>query len=1012
MRKTFQKYMLLLLTVSLVGTGITLADTNVTILGDVNGDGNVDATDVSALVNYLHGSGTVNETAADVNRDGVVDIADVTAINNIISSRTFDKGTASTLFFPATTVGKTYGDAAFTNPIVRSGSTGDITYESSATGVATVNTTTGVVTITGAGTATITATLAGDGSITGATADYTLTVAQKALTITAKDQSIAYGNSIATGTEQVTANGLVDGDALTAVTLTASTDQVTTSGTITPSAAATTKGIENYNVTYTAGNLTVNKVAASVTTAPTGKTSLTYTGEAQELVDATSATCTGGTLVYSKTEDGTYGAASTITETYAGTYSFWYKVQGDGNHDDSTPVQVTDVEIAKKEVTVSGITAGNKTYDGTTTATLDYTDVTIDGKVGSDELTVTATGTFADANVGTGKTVTISEITLNGAGVANYKLAASGNQETTTADITAASFTPVVTLSGWTYGSPNIPSVGETNTSGGTVTYYYKTGDAEWTETRPTDVGTHQVKASIAANGNYAAAESAPVEFTITQASNSFTTQPAISNWTYGETRNNPTSAVVQYGNDAITYKYCATADGEYGTYESVVNGQAGIWYVKGFVEETTNYAAATSNAISFTIAQKEVTVSGITAENKTYDGTTTAALVCTGATITGKVDSDELTVTATGTFADANVGTDKTVTISGITLGGASAANYKLAASGNQESTTADITAVAATVTTAPAAVSGDLTYTGGALTLFNAGSVTGGTLKYKVTTSSTKPDNTNGFTTTIDQKTDAGTYYLWYYVEGDANHNSTSVNGTGISKSIAKAAGAATLSSESVAFGTSTADQTVTVSDYTGTVSANVTSGSGYCSVSMSGTTITISRTSSSAFSATVTVTIAAATNYNSATKTISVSGTAIHSAGDVESATMGSYKCAKIWTSASGGYYVVCSDHASSDNWSTACGYSVTQGGKTFKCGTKAQWGAIMSACGGTGWSYINTACSGVTGWSNMSGYYWSSTEYSASTTSACYFIYTSWDSGSKDLNRLHVRLVSAF
>ena len=236
------------------------------------------------------------------------------------------------------------------------------------------------------------------------------------------------------------------------------------------------------------------------------------------------------------------------------------------------------------------------------------------------------------------------------------------------------------------------------------------------------------------------------------------------------------------------------------------------------------------------------------------------------------------MTVTATGTFADANVGTGKNVTISGITLGGASAANYKLAASGNQTSTTANITAVAASVTTAPAAVSGNLTYTGGALTLFSAGSgASGGTLKYKVTTSSTKPENTDGFTTTIDQQTDAGTYYLWYYVEGDGNHNSTDVNTTGISKNIAKADGAATLSTETVDFGAATTNQTVNVSGSTGTVSASVPSGSG-CEVGVSENTITITRSSNAAFSATITVTIAESTNYNSTTKTISVSGTAV--------------------------------------------------------------------------------------------------------------------------------------
>lgn len=89
MRKSFAD-IVLLLTVLLVGTGIALADTDVIVLGDVNSDGSVTTADVTALVNYLHGSGTVNAVAADVNHDGDIDIADVTAINNIISSGTFD----------------------------------------------------------------------------------------------------------------------------------------------------------------------------------------------------------------------------------------------------------------------------------------------------------------------------------------------------------------------------------------------------------------------------------------------------------------------------------------------------------------------------------------------------------------------------------------------------------------------------------------------------------------------------------------------------------------------------------------------------------------------------------------------------------------------------------------------------------------------------------------------------------------------------------------------------------
>ncbi|WP_163364873.1 YDG domain-containing protein, partial [Escherichia coli] len=56
-------------------------------------------------------------------------------------------------------------------------------------------------------------------------------------------------------------------------------------------------------------------------------------------------------------------------------------------------------------------------------------------------------------------------------------------------------------------------------------------------------------------------------------------------------------------------------------------------------------------------------------------------------------VAGDNLTVaTSTGNFSDKNVGTGKTVNITGLTLGGTDAGNYTLASS--TASTTANITA------------------------------------------------------------------------------------------------------------------------------------------------------------------------------------------------------------------------------------------------------------------------------------------------------------------------------
>lgn len=93
-----------------------------------------------------------------------------------------------------------------------------------------------------------------------------------------------------------------------------------------------------------------------------------------------------------------------------------------------------------------------------------------------------------------------------------------------------------------------------------------------------------------------------------------------------------------------------------------------------------------------FTIAKKAVTVSGITAQGKIYDGTAKNILNFNKVEINGLLEGDSLTVNATGTFTDAKAGDNKTVTITGLTLGGKDKENYTLADSGQQTSATASI--------------------------------------------------------------------------------------------------------------------------------------------------------------------------------------------------------------------------------------------------------------------------------------------------------------------------------
>jgi hypothetical protein len=98
------------------------------------------------------------------------------------------------------------------------------------------------------------------------------------------------------------------------------------------------------------------------------------------------------------------------------------------------------------------------------------------------------------------------------------------------------------------------------------------------------------------------------------------------------------------------------------------------------------------------TIGQAPLTVSGITANNKVYDGGTSATLNNGNASFTGEFANDNLNVASdTGVFASKNVATGVAVSITGITLGGTGASNYVL--SSTTASSSANITPLASVV-------------------------------------------------------------------------------------------------------------------------------------------------------------------------------------------------------------------------------------------------------------------------------------------------------------------------
>ena len=113
--------------------------------------------------------------------------------------------------------------------------------------------------------------------------------------------------------------------------------------------------------------------------------------------------------------------------------------------------QTTTADITAKALTVSGITASNKTYDATTAATLGTGTVVYGGLVSGDTLTGTYSGVFNNANVGTGKTVTITS-SYGGADVNNYTIT---DQASTTADVTTKSLTATASAANKVYDASN-----------------------------------------------------------------------------------------------------------------------------------------------------------------------------------------------------------------------------------------------------------------------------------------------------------------------------------------------------------------------------------------------------------------------------------------------------------------------------------------------------------------------------------------------------------------------------
>ncbi|MBR5943372.1 MAG: hypothetical protein IKZ94_00310, partial [Lachnospiraceae bacterium] len=192
---------------------------------------------------------------------------------------------------------------------------------------------------------------------------------------------------------------------------------------------------------------------------------------------------------------------------------------------------------------------------------------------------------------------------------------------------------------------------------------------------------------------------------------------------------------------------------------------------------DSTNYKGAEVN-LKLTVNPKEIIVTGITAKDKVYNGNNTAELDLTDLKLEGVLDSDKdkLCVIAKGKFESVDAGKGKKVTIYNLQLTGDVAANYRLATSGQQTETTAEIFKLDSRIKEAPVAKTG-LVYTGDNLELIIQGTAENGTLVYAVTEKGVTEPADDKYSADIPTSVNAGEYTVYYKVKGDTNYNDVAV-------------------------------------------------------------------------------------------------------------------------------------------------------------------------------------------------------------------------------------------
>jgi filamentous hemagglutinin family protein len=481
----------------------------------------------------------------------------------------------------------------------------------------------------------------------------------------------------------------------------------------------------NYNVILTTASGTINKatltvtgvVADSKTYDASNAATLGNSGTLDGLVggEVLTLTNTGATFA-----DKNAGAGKLVTATY----SLADGVGGlAGNYQLAATPVTTTANIDRAALTISGITAADKTYNANDVATVNTAGASYSGLFAGDAVNVNATGLFSDKNAGTGKTVTLGS-TYTGADAGNYIIT---GQARTTASISQAT----LTISGITAGDKtyNASDAATVNTAGVSYNGLFA-GDAltvaatgSFSDKNAGVNKTVNLSSSYSGAdlGNYAITGQATTTASISQAA------LTISGITAGDkTYDAGTAATVNtagvsynglFAGDVVNVSVTGLfSDKNAGTGKTVnlSSSYSGA--------DAGNYAISSQTGTTATINKADLTVQA-TGTSKVYDGTTVANVAFSNNALAG----DVLNVSSSASFADSNAGLNKTVSVTGIAVGGADAGNYNLI-SGSTAATTADITPKQLTVTANNDTQMGGAPYSGGNGVSYN-GLVTGDT-------------------------------------------------------------------------------------------------------------------------------------------------------------------------------------------------------------------------------------------------------------------------------------------